>query len=70
MDDPKKHKFKIEAIIPDSTLQIQDPKEIFDYYEKTKTLVKGQIIKLNAVFINSVKGGANVDFGLETTTEV
>lgn len=63
MDDPKKHKFKIEAIIAESALQGKDAKDIFEYYENSKTLVSGQALKLNTLFINSQKGSNPVDFG-------
>jgi len=69
MDDPIKHKFKVEAIIPDSSLQNRDTKEIFDIYESNKSEVPRQFLKLNSLFINSLKGNApyDFDFGLDSS---
>ncbi len=67
MDDPKKHKFKIEAIALEPTMHGKDPKEIFDYYEKNQVKVQGQFIKLSSVFINSLKGNEPLNFGFEET---
>ena len=63
MDDPKKHKFKIEAIVAESSLQGKDPKDIFEHYENSKTPVSGQSLKLHTLFINSQKGSGQFDFG-------
>jgi hypothetical protein len=53
MDNPSKHKFKIEVLSPESSLEKTDCRDIFSFYEKKNLLVDAQVEKLPAIFLEN-----------------